>query len=332
MYVGSAFVSVDDKSPNMNALDRVPGWFICVVNPGAVTVFAFCLSGSVRALAEACCETDQDCGVPRWRMVLAVVFVRAYKAVARAKAFCIDGPCFCVVLALWLVHGVVAWWFLLEEFFGSGLDCSSSSNSSTSTSSAENDSSDTSTGLHIETSTVSIDDSDELYVALIVAYVVLAVGFVLKAVVVWMHRQKSPSSIEGPQHSSKRLAGPAKETRLEKFGCSRVPSLLFGWGIGYWITSCLMGGTLYSDGWANRPLALKAAGYIILPWFFVAVIIFMADNNFLGMKCTPYLKYMSLVLEDTRGGWSWIFATVIRDVVCIWLFMWYFLVPCLNNI
>ena len=331
MYMGDAFVSVDDKSPDMNALDRVPGWFICVVNPGAVTVVSFCLAKYVSSFTDAVHKYGK---ASNWRIILAIVFVRSYHAVNVAKEYFLRKPCFCLLLSLWLAHGIVAWWFLLEEFFGSGLDCSSVSGSSTTSSSTINTEPPSPAPVaSVNTaSTVSIDDSNELAGALIIASVALAVGFVLMVVAIWMRRSRRPVSIDEPQHSTEEPAAPQTKSHRVNFEESLIPSLLFGWGVGYWITSCLMGGTVYGEGWANRPIALKIAGYMTLPWIFVAVGILMADSDFLGTRFELRLKHTAILLKDTKAGWFWILATVIRDSLFIWLFMWYTLVPCLNNI
>ena len=326
-YVGTALRSIDDDTGNYDSvLLDVPGWFVCVVNPGTVTVLSFFLSDAVRTFTQFCCQKGSAAGI------LKMVKERYQGAVTGAKCFLREGPIFSVVLCLWLAHGVYSWWFLLQEFWGSKLECSSFS--ITDGSRFEYSSNFTSVSLDIAIrSSFSSDGSYELYLALVVATVALVTGMVLNVLVLLMSRQPCPSIIEEPTKQSSELVD--AHTRQVCCGTSkrfRLLSLLIGWGIGYWITSGLMGGTLHRGDWNDTPPALAVAGYIILPCFFLAVVIVKADCSVLGTTFEPFMEKVESVLNNQSGPWFWILATAIRDAVSVWVFMWRLLVPCLNNI
>lgn len=311
IYVGDPSVTVDGGDENI--LENVPGWFISAVNPGAVTVCCFYLSAAVRAFAEACGESDGDDGVPKWRKIFAMVIVRSYNVIAKVKDSLREKPGLCVIVCLWLAHGAVSWWFVMLEFGGIFLMCEDSYVAS------------------IAATTGSSANSHALYVALVVSNVALATGFVMKTVCACVMRQGPPTIIDAPVHSSE-IVDSMPRRSCGKSGCSVLPSLLFGWGVGYWITSVLMGDSANSRGWDHIPFAVEVVGCITIPWFFFAVIFLMADANFLGTKFEPFINHTASILRDKRGVWFWILATVIRDVLSIWVYMWVVLVPCLNLI
>ena len=317
IYVGDSSGTVDVGD---NVLESVPGWFICAVNPGAVTVCCFYLSAAVHAFAEACGEFDGDTGVPKWRKIFAMVIVRSYNVIAKVKDSLRRKPGLCVIVCLWLAHGAVSWWFLVLDFGDIFLMCGD-----------EDEASIAATIGGCANSQALATNSQALYVALVVSNVALATGFVMKTVRACMMRQGRPTIVDAPVHSSE-IVDSVPRRSCDKSGCSVLSSLLVGWGVGYWITSVLMGDSAYSEGWDCIPFAVEVVGYITIPWFFFAVIFLMADANFLGTKFESFINHTARILRDKRGVWFWILATVIRDVLSIWVYMWVVLVPCLNNI
>lgn len=65
---------------------------------------------------------------------------------------------------------------------------------------------------------------------------------------------------------------------------SRLPSLLVGWGTGYWVMSLLyvLGGSWTRGGWHNAPISVIMVACLVLPSFYVVTLFMVADTNFLG--------------------------------------------------
>ena len=337
VYVGDSSITLEETDGGIDEL--VPRWFICAVNPGAVTLLSFYLSIAVLAFAEtlsaACAEARKDAEVKTWHVVASMCVVGMYKALNSVRTFLRRSPCFCATLCLWVAHGVVSWGLLLQRSWGSTKTGCNTLPASNTTSSS------TSIGTSAQVSDIAsssddvvddIDDEDQavFYTALIIANVALVVGVSMKAFPTHLGN-RHPTTIATPLPLSDRRGIPSPRT-CEWLEDSYMPSLLVGWGVGYWATSLLLGGSLYQIWWNDAPLALEIISYLVLPCFFIAVVFMMADDDFLGTKFAPLINSTTVSLVDKRGVWYWILATAVRDILLIWVLMWNFLVPCLNNI
>lgn len=67
---------------------------------------------------------------------------------------------------------------------------------------------------------------------------------------------------------------------------SRVPSLLVGWGIGYWVTSLLfvLAVSWHGNGWTNASVVVILLGYVVLPVLLVSSAFMIAELNVLADK------------------------------------------------
>ena len=317
VFLGDPLAAADGAG---DVLGKIPRWFVCAVNPGAVTLLSFSLSDAVlafsEALSDACTEANKDETVKTWSMVSVMCVAGVYKAFNNTKDLLRRDICFCVTLCLWIAHGVVSWGILLRESWGLlVLDCGD-----------ENGNAD-------DDDSVGLGDVNEpvLYAALIISNVALVAGVSMKALATFLSNLRRPADIPMPVSQTQAVGFPSQQTCgfLDE---SCIPSMLVGWGIGFWATTLLLGGTLYEVWWSGAPVVTEVISYLVIPCFFIAVVFAMADENFLGKRFIPYIGSTTRILQEKRGVWYWIVATAIRDILLIWVLMWSFLVPCLNNI
>ena len=134
-----------------------------------------------------------------------------------------------------------------------------------------------------------------------------------------LQRQQRPTVLLSGPTFSDRVAGRQSCGRCAD---ARVPSLLVGWGVGYWVTSLLymLGGAWHGGGWTNAPTVVVVVGYVVLPCFFVVGILMMTDTNLLGERLGAFVKPTVDTLKDNRRLWYWIMATVLRGVFRLWVF------------
>lgn len=351
VYVGDPNITVevvtaDDADSTDDGLDdvfdHVPGWFNVVVNPGAVTLLSFYLSKAVlmfaEALRSACADAKGDKSVKTWHTVFVMCVSGVKNCLEYTLEFMRNTPCFCATLCLWVVHGVVSWRLLLEGTWGSTVTgCKSADFGDETATNSTNIS-----GIVAADITSSSDadgaetDRTVLIVALVFSNLALIMGVSMRFFPARIGRgNRHPDTVDTPMKSTvseeERLASGPSGTCLwlEE---SYIPPLLVGWGVGYWATSLLLGGSLYESWWDGAAQAATIVGYVVLPFFFVAVAFMIVDDGFLGTKFKPLLKTTGGTLNDKHGVWYWFMATAIRDVLLIWLFMWSFLVPCMNNV
>ena len=323
VYVGDSFITLDVGDDSKDVFEFVPGWFVWAVNPGAITLFSFSLNIVVLtfagALSHALAEARKDEAAKTWQLFAELCNKGAKEGRNSANKFMRTSPYLCATLCVWLAHGLVSWSLLLRGSWGSTIQgCASSSSS---------DDSDSVDGSE------DIDDDDKtvFYLALTISILALITGFSMSTFPTRFSNYRSPTTMTAPMDPALMRELPSRRACvcLED---SYIPSLLMGWGIGYLASTLLLGGSLYEIWWSGAPLALTIIGYIVLPCCFVAVIFMIADDDFLGTKWVPLLKAISGSLRDKRGIWYWILATAVRDIIIIWVLMWGFLVPCLNNI
>ena len=320
IYVGNiadlfdhdADISQFDKSAPYSdiLLGEVPSWFVCIVNPGAMTLCSFFLSNALRSFSEACSRACKHANVLTFGILSAMFKSGLKKAAKIVRELVETEPFFHALLGLWLVEGIVSWWALVQAY-----------------------------GFALAVSFVSAEDgghdsleATEHTVAFFFANAALAAGLAMKAVCVCLPKHEQLTAIPEPLRSS---GGSRRGGRCcGRFRDSRVPSLLVGWGIGYWITSLLyiLGGSWDEGGWDGAPLAVSIVGYVVIPLFFLASIFMMADTNFLGDAFGEAIKPALDTLRNKRGVGYWVLVTVLRDVLLLWMYFWYFLVKIINTL
>ena len=285
----------------------------------------FCVTAALQALSKACSEACKNVDNVTAGFMVATVLEGLVGIAKKTKEFIAAEPCFVVVIFLWLVHGFVGV-FVSSGFFVPLSFAEIPTSTSTDTYTYY-------TGIEYSTSVI-IEDEDSLEVtkttwALVISNAALAIGLLMK-VLSFEPRHAAPVVGSAQEHTSD------SNVRQTCFGCSansRVPSLMVGWGIGYWATSLLyvLAVSWHKGGWDGAPVVVEALGYVTILCFSV-VGIFMIDTDVLGATVGMHIKPVVDALQNRRGVWYWIIATVLRDIVLLWLLCWYGLATILNNL
>lgn len=283
---------------------EVPSWFVCIVNPGAVTLFSFFLSNALRAFSEACSRACKNASVLTFTILKKMCTLGVRKAATTMRELVGREPCFHALLGLWAVEGIVSWWVLVREY-GFALAIS-----------------------YVSTTGEGLEKTEH-EVAFIFANVALAVGLALKAIGFCLPKHEQLTAIPEPLRPP---GGSRGRGSCGSIRDSRVSSLLVGWGFGYWITSVLylLGGSWDEGGWDGAPFVVTIVGYVVIPLVFLASIFMMADANFLGDAFGAAIKPVLDVLRNRRGVWYWVLVTVLRDVLLLWCYFWFYLIIIIN--
>lgn len=223
---------------------------------------------------------------------------RSIGTIKRAKQRVQEEPWLYSTLAVWLVQGIVSWWFLIHEY-----------------------------GLPIVLTiykNVVDSPSDDLeiskdYFSLVFSNAVLVAGLALKALGVFLPRFDGVSAIQEPRRLSDEVR--ARKGRGSGATDPRVSSLLVGWGTGYWVTSLLLllGISWHRGGWSRPPDPVRIVGYVIVPCFFLAGVFMVADPNFLGTRFGKFIKPAVEIMKNKRRVAYWTMVTVFRDALLAWL-------------
>ena len=301
--------SDDDYDDDFNDLDYISAIFVLGVNPAVTTFLSFTLSRLLRALCETR-DTEGDAG--RKVCLRKVVWKGAISAVDAVKS----EPWFYVVLSLWFsvpVTGLaIAWqdsnytedlyFFWTPPYFD------------------------------------ALDDDDPVVMArekteLIAANVSLAAGLLVLVFRSWRDRAGAAVSVPGPQPSFRRGAeptqtGPGNHYRADPSDDptsqqrrSRVPSLLVGWGLGYWLGSFLLflGIALEEGDWSSPRIVAIIVGYVVLPSTFLLGVLLVADSNVFGNGLKRVLRPAADAVQNEAGVSHWMMVTVLRDLTSLWL-------------
>lgn len=281
-----------------NNLEGFRSWVIWVLNPAAVTMCSYRLSVSLQNCCESC-STAIEVVDP---LVSRPVFVRAWlgllTAMMRAKYMIRREPCFYAVLGVWLVHGVCTGWFHVFSF-GPPMDFYFCLNS----------------GFSFTTCVRDDRRTFALMNGMLVA------GVVMKMLGLCFRRPRGVAAVQEPCRSSDEMG------RRHGFGkCtteSRVPSLLVGLGVGYWVTALLfvLGSSWHQGGWDDAPTALSVVGYVVLPWFALLSIFMVADANVLGKTFGSFIKPGVEMLLDRRRTVYWVMVAVFREALLLWIIL-----------
>eukprot|EP00903_Cladosiphon_okamuranus_P020345 g18665.t1 len=306
VYVGDpSAVNEDASSDDDSILDYYPAWFVFAVNPAAMTFFSLSASRLLQAVCDTRVSGERAGGLWLWK-VLTKGISAAGRAVRRE-------PCFYAVLGVWLIVSLVAWtmWWNLE---------------------------DTPYAVAVPSFGDNDDHGPEIttnIIELVAANLALAAGLVVMAVCSARDRARSPISTQGPRRSSRSLnfvEDQGSSTRSKH--PSRVPVLLVGWGLGYWLISLLflLGSSWPNGGWAGAPLLVDIVGYILLPLIFLLGVFVVADSNVYGTHVERVLKPVADGLANDKHVLHWMMVTVLRDVTILWVAFTTIGVPFLNII
>lgn len=307
VYVGH-WTAWNNDAESESVLGRLPAWFIFAVNPAAMTFIALCVSRLLQAACDARRSGDR----------VGKILCKGVSSVATAVRL---EPCFYVVLGVWLIVSTLAWWVgYKSKAFPQVVNVSSY----TSTSSLESDP----FNRHGPEITPNITE-------LVAANLALAAGLVMMAVRSARERARLRRSISGRRQSPSRPHaqdhddGPARPRQP-----SRVPALLVGWGLGYWLASMLfiLGCSWPNGQWAGAPLAATIVGYILLPLTFFLGVFLVADSNVYGKSAERVLKPIADALGDKTRVLHWAMVVVMRDVTILWMIVISIGVPRLNII
>ena len=124
---------------------------------------------------------------------------------------------------------------------------------------------------------------------------------------------------QGPRYDSGGRGIMEKWSRCKD---SRVPSLLVGWGIGYWLISLL---DLLVCSWHgsgcrwNTPCAVTVVGYILIPCFLLGCVLMVADTNILGTRLERFVKPATDRMRNRSRAEHWVMASVFRDFLLLWV-------------
>ena len=293
VYIGASAPLLET---NNDILKQCPAWFLWAFNPLAVTLASAVLCSAVQAM----CEFYSDACVGAHKGVQDTrAFVRFYATIKAAKKSLREEPCFYATLAIWLAQVVPNCFLSMSrrdiplafEFTTAGDG---------------------------EVRLVMTDNK----LALTCSSVILAIGVAAKALGVIRPRHEPVLNGRGPRYYS---GGCGIKEKWSSCKDSRVPSLLVGWGIGYWLMSLLYLMACSWHGskrrWNNTPTAVTVVGYIIIPCFVLGCVFMVADTNFLGTRFERFVKPATDRMRNRRRAEYWVMASVIRDALVLW--MWY---------
>lgn len=277
-------------------------WFIWGLNPAALTLSSVLLSSALQAVCELVnelCEGVHDvscsCMLPKTLEIVNTA-VKSLNGWLRAEFL------FCVISGLWCLHGVANYSSLTNNNgFPVALSLGPTSRSS-------------------EEYTLDITENKIFFIGL---NTILAAGLAAKTVGVVRTNNNRVAVISKPPVSSDDTC---QGQALQSYGgaSSRVPSLLIGWGTGYSVTSLLyaLGSSLNGGRRSNAPIILTVIGYVVLPFFLVALVFVAADTNFLGSKLGAFVKPAIDIVRNKSRVEYWIIATVLRDFLVFWIGFW----------
>ena len=289
-----------DSSPllerNNGILKQSPTWFIWGFNPAAVTLASAVLYSAMTALCEFCTETCIRAGEPAVGVQDTRAFVRFYVAVKKSKERLKEEPFFFATLVLWLAQAVRSWFLLLARrgfplAFGFARTTAASED------------------WHVVLTNQKL--------ILLYSNAILATGLPAKALgFIRKNHEADPSF----SRSRDFPGGCSLRETWGSCGDYRAPSLLVGWGIGYWFISLLylLASSWHGSGWTNAPNAVKVVSYIVIPSFLLLSVFTVADTNFLGKRVEDFVEPATDRMRNRRRAEYWVMATVYRDFLVVW--------------
>lgn len=279
---------------NNTLLETWPTWVIWGLNPTGVTLSSILLSWTLQAVCEISSESWGSLDEPSFGSMFQMAVVGIFALFRREKERFRGQPCFFVTQGMWLAQGVISLLYdqrILGKYgFPVAVDIRQ-----------------TSTSAGGGGDLVMTDDR----VFFMCMNAVLATGLAAK-VFTFLLRTRFRSIGSAP--------GEVLADRCGGFADSRVPSLLVGWGIGYWVSSLLavLAGSWQGGEWNNAPVIVTLIAYLVVPCFYVAGIFMVADSNFLGPAVASFVKPAVDTLKSSGRVEHWILVTVFRDTLIAW--------------
>ena len=298
-----AIVYIGNSSPlletNNDILEQWPTWFIWAFNPMAVTLASVALCSAVQAICEFWSEGCVGAHEPTVGVQDTRAFVRFYTTIKAAKERLKEEPCFYATLALWLAQVVPNWFFFTgHEGFPLAFGPYPTA------------------GGDGEWRLAMTDNK----LALIYSSAILAIGVAAKALGVIRPRHEPVLDSRGPRYYS---GGCGIKEIWSSYKDSRVPSLLVGWGIGYWFISLLnlLVCSWYGSGcrWNNTPSAVTVVGYLLIPCFLLGCVFMVADTNLLGTRFERFVKPATDRMRNRSRAEYWVMTSVFRDALVLWV-------------
>ncbi|CAN0084757.1 unnamed protein product [Scytosiphon promiscuus] len=331
VYVADASAATDEaedgnhESITFSIPQAFPTWFVFAVNPAAVTFFSFAMSRLLWGLCEAWPNRVEG-SRGAWLSRAVRLMVRAAVSAVKAE------PCFYATLCLWFAVSCSSW---VAVQSGRGLPFAVVV---AGRASSHHSSPFPYRGGGIETTNNVVE--------VVVANLALAGGLTMLAFRSVGDRGRSPTCAPGPVPNLMRRPAESVHAARDELRCpredsdqsvrqnqrSRVPSLLVGWGLGYWLISLLylLACSWPNGGWYGAPLLVTVVAYVAVPLVFVLGVFVVAESNVLGKRIERVLKPVADAVRDDRRVLHWAVVTMLRDVTMVWLVVMHEAVPYLN--
>lgn len=257
---------------------------------------SYCLSVALRCVFESCSELSNNAEPLTFKSIVKRACAGALTSLKRGKSKLKREPCFYSALGVWFVQGPYIWWPSFASFKSPlAFDC-----------------------FVLSRATFSVCLS-AIANTLGFANAMLGAGIVMKVLGAYLpnHERIAPRQESGRVSESN---GPRTKLCIWVKD-SRLPSLLIGWGLGYWATSLLFlfGGSWFGGGWDTAPMAVSILGYVVLPCFAIVSVFMMAESTLLGAKVGAFIKPAVEILIDRRRTTYWVMLSVFRDAFLLWM-------------
>lgn len=295
---------VGDSSPflqkNNDALKEWPSWFVWAFNPVAVTLCSVLMCSAFQAIGEFLSKPHVSVDDAAVGATGARTFVTFSVAIKETKARIKEEFFFYATLSVWLAQAVRSWFvFMRYDGFPVAFDADVGSTGNR--------------NGHLVL--------NEKKLVMLGSSAILAIGLASKAVGVYRARHDRVAGAPALLPDSSQWRG----VREVWSGCasSRLPSLLVGWGIGYWVISLLYllacSWRENDCGWNNAPIAVTIISFTVIPCFLLSCVFMVADTNFLGARFGAFIRPAAEILQNRRRAEYWAMASVFRDFIVCWI-------------
>lgn len=326
-YVGDASSINKEtvKKDEPNPIEFLDIQFVFAISPSALIFLAFAASRSLQVLLEARDSVGDGLKFP-WFMVLQQGLRGATNSLRKEAGFY-------AVLCMLLTVEAIGWARYYEDDIAE-VPLAVDLETSTDRGEYHTFDDDSSPGIFYYISQIEYDVTVEVTnnrTELWAANVVLCLGLAMFALRwlmtapssnVTMLPQMSSSTetqdvVQGVEHISN---GTSLSRSSRCFNSSRVPSVLVGWGLGYWSASLLflVGGALPNGRWFEPPVAVSILGFIVLPLAFLCGIFMIADGDFLGARVKAFIGPLVAALKKPDGICHWAMITILLEALFYW--------------
>lgn len=281
----------------------LPLWVVWVLNPTVVTICSHIFSASLHKRFESCSAALGTADLLTFSSAVTRACSGLLASLQRKTQAIRREPVFVVVLGVWLALGVYS-------------VVSPPNNISSIAFYSCLISVDYKTGSrHSIRYCISEIESTFLYII----NVMLVAGFVVNILGRYCSRPVRISALPHPCRSSDVV----EEINIPG-SCateSRLPSLLVGLGIGYWVVSLLLVLASYGHDVPTYepPTPKSVVGFVCLLWFALVSIFMVADTNVFGVMFAAFVKPAVDILLNRRGIVYWVMMAVLRDALFLWV-------------